>query len=127
MAERIKNIAGKGDVQKLLRANQVSAHDFYYAQVEHALGEVVAHYEHFLPDLVDLTPRPTAKLLAEAWVLHAQIDGTAFGSRLSAAIQYCRNKLKSCTSGSKLHPAVYRLCQALQKEGKTTLAELIAH
>jgi hypothetical protein len=64
--------------------------------------------------------------LSEAWVLHARIDGTAFGSRLSAAIQYCRNKLKSCTSGSKLHPAVYRLCQALQKEGKTTLAELIA-
>jgi hypothetical protein len=58
MAERIKNIAGKGDVQKLLRANQVSAHDLYYAQVEHSLDEVVAHYEHFLLDLVDLTPGP---------------------------------------------------------------------
>ena len=66
--------------------------------------------------VLKVTRRPSASVLIAAASLAFEVspqEATAFGQRLTAAFAYCHQKKKSCTSGKKLSPAVYRVVCAL--------------
>ena len=86
-----------------------------YLQVD--LDLVVEEYVDTMLLVLKVTRKPIASVVASAASLAFGLspqEATAFGQRLTAAFAYCQQKKKSCTSGKKLSPAVYRAVRALE-------------
>ena len=115
---RIKNEASPKDISKCLRANLKGIDSQALANAD--LDALVKVFKDCILDIIKATCRPTVKLLELAAVEAFEgVDanlGHFFGQRMTAAVTYCRNKLKGSTSGAKLQPAVREVCALLQEQ-----------
>ena len=115
---RIKNEASPKDISKCLRANLKGIDSQALANAD--LDALVKVFKDCILDIIKATGRPTVKLLELAAVEAFEgVDanlGHFFGQRMTAAVTYCRNKLKGSTSGAKLQPAVREVCALLQEQ-----------
>ena len=89
---RAKNLATAQDVAKVMRAELVKGlvHEKFMVIDEE---KVCDHYAPFICSLLDLTPRPTAKLLEQGAALAFQATqavAKAFGKRIASCVAYCR-------------------------------------
>ena len=112
---RAANTASVEDVCKALRGCCVSLHDSYKDADPNV---VCAAYESFIIDTLNLTKRPTKTLLEKACLqafegCSSQEGSSFFGRQIAAAVQHCRVKSKSMSSGAKTSTSVQRIIAAL--------------
>jgi hypothetical protein len=118
MLSRVKNTATAGDVAKVLRANMVSLRDDKFASAD--INFVIQEHCETLVDLLKLTDRPTARLVADGARLAFNCEvttGKMFGERMAAAISFCRTKKSQMTSGKKLQGTLLKVINALGHSG----------
>ena len=112
---RAKNLASLEDVAKIIRCNLQGLDNAKLAIVD--MDCLVAAFSSFLLDLAIKTPRISDKVLQKAAMLAlsgvTSSECLLFGQRMAAAMQYCRHKMKSFTSGAKLHPMVFKIGKAV--------------
>ena len=119
MAGRIRNVADSAMVCKALRGclRQLEALSFMSDDLEF----VLKNHGSTLVEVLLVTPRPTARVLAEGALLAFPSCTTStakvFGERLHAALHHCRMKAKQMTTGKRLPPEVLKVCEALKKVG----------
>ena len=107
---RVKNTATAHDISKVIRANMTSIDCRRISNP--CLDEVSESYEEFLCELVRLTTRPNAKVVAQGATLAfggSDQEAAFFGQRIHAAVTYCRTKGKGSTSGAKLNRSVRKI------------------
>ena len=118
---RASNSASIPEVQKCIKAN----FDSFGLVKESDPEKVVARYKDFLLDLLELTSRPLKPLLSKsllkAFERVPKSDAAFCANQTVAAVQYCRSKSKSMTSGVKTSPAVGAVVKALSKTGSFPL------
>ena len=111
---RASSSCSQEDVNKLLRENCASLGDGYK---DTNFAMVVASYESFLLALLSKTPRVNKTLVQSAAMKTFEgisVDEAKYFSRqLTSALVECRSKKKSTTSGTKTHPAVKRVMEAM--------------
>ena len=114
---RAKNTVGAKEIMAVLRETHKLLSPKSYMSTD--MDIVVSEHAEFLVKLLELTPRPTAKLLESAAKLAfdriTDIECASFGRQLYAAVMYCRDKAKSTTSGKKLQPATFKVVQMVKK------------
>ena len=112
---RVKNDAEPADLMKAIRGN---LKDMRLDKAVLAnLDQVTAFFEKTLLDILDITARPTSKLLKGACMLVFDCqaeEAQLWGDRLNAAVQYCRLKIKQATTGTRLPEPVRREGRKLQ-------------
>lgn len=114
---RVRNEASVEDVKKLLRANvsKLTEADYMTTEVE----DVVRNYSGFILDLLKATPRVNKNLLKAACgnVFSTSKDvSECFAGAIVRAITFCKDKVRSSTSGKKLHPAVFSIVKFLKND-----------
>ena len=111
---RAANTASVEDVCKALRGCCVSLRDSYKDADPNV---VCAAYESFIIDTLSLTKRPTKTLLEKACLQAfegcSSQEVSFFGRQIAAAVQHCRVKSKSMSSGAKTSTSVQRIIAAL--------------
>ena len=111
---RASSSCSQEDVNKLLRENCASLGDGYK---DTNFAMVVASYESFLLALLSKTPRVNKTLVQSAAMKTFEgisVDEAKYFSRqLTSALVECRSKKKSTTTGTKTHPAVKRVMEAM--------------
>ena len=111
---RAANTASVEDVCKALRGCCVSLRDSYKDADPNV---VCAAYESFIIDTLSLTKRPTKTLLEkacpQAFEGCSSQEASFFGRQIAAAVQHCRAKSKSMSSGAKTSTSVQRIIAAL--------------
>jgi hypothetical protein len=123
---RIKNDAQPEDIIKAIRGN---CKDMRLDKaVTASLDAVTEHFGAMMIDILDVTLRPTSKLLKSAcqMVFSCQPDeAQLWADRIAAAFQYCRSKIQHATTGTRLCDAVKRVGRKIQllKGQEATLAE----
>lgn len=112
---RAKNTATAEEVAAVLRGSMPQGlEQAKYLQVD--LDQVVEDYQEVMVLLLRITQRPVATVIQAAASLAFQAapqEAAAFAQRLCAAFAHCQSKRKSCTSGKKLPPAVFRVVQCM--------------
>ena len=114
MLQRPRNTATSEQVAAVLKGSLKGLFPEKYLQLD--LDLVVEEYVETMLLVLKVTRRPIASVLIAAASLAFEVspqEATAFGQRLTAAFANCHQKKKSCTSGKKLSPAVYRVVCAL--------------
>ena len=112
---RAANTASPLQLQKIVRSNLTCLDAKLYGQASFDL--ICSSYEELIIDLLQATQRPTPKALEQA--AKAALDDAdqaacrQWSVAVCDAITYCRNKTKSMTSGSRLEPAVLKICRLL--------------
>jgi hypothetical protein len=118
---RAKNVASIEDIAKVIRGSKLVQKDMEGAY-ESNLDVVVERFEAFIIDLVRCTPRPTSKLIsaAAAGAFDVELAETVmFGERINAAVQFCRGKSITMTTGKKLTGSTMRVAKEL-RESRTS-------
>ena len=114
---RASNSASVPEVVKCIKGN----FDSFELVKESDPEKVVALYKDFLVDLLELTSRPLKPLLTKsllkAFERVPKPDAEFWANQIVAAVQYCRSKSKSITSGQKTSPAVGAVVKLLGKTG----------
>lgn len=114
---RASNSASIPEVVKCIRAN----FDSFELLKESNPEKVVALYKEFLLDLLQVTSRPLKNLLSKsllkAFEKVPKSEADFWANQIVAAVQYCRSKSKSMTSGNKTSPAVTEVVKVLVKPG----------
>ena len=112
---RAKNIASLEDVAKIIRCNLQGLDNSKLSIVD--MDCLVASFGPFLLELASKTPRISEKVLQKAAMFAlsgvTSSECLLFGQRMAAAMHYCRHKMRSITSGVKLHPTVYKIGKAI--------------
>jgi len=117
---RVKNEASLEDLNKLLRANvsKLAEADYMTTDVE----DIVKNYSGFILDLLKATPRANKVLLCKACTIvfsSSKQVSECFVAAIGRAISFCRDRVKSSTSGKKLHPSVFSIENFLKGEEET--------
>ena len=118
---RAKNVASVEDIAKVIFGSKLVQKDMEGAY-ESNLDVVVERFEAFIIDLVRCTPRPTSKLIsaAAAGAFDVELAETVmFGERINAAVQFCRGKSITMTTGKKLTGSTMRVAKEL-RESRTS-------
>ena len=114
---RASNSASLEEVTKCLRANFTTQTFEIFRGSDQV--KVVSHYQSFLFDLLTLIGRPCNtrrdKAVTEALEGVSRQDASYFAAQITSAVQYCRSKSKSITSGNKTVPAVAQVAGLLNK------------
>jgi hypothetical protein len=114
MSTRVKNSASAGDVAKVLRGSMATLRDEKFASAD--MNFIIEQNCETLVDLLKLTSRPTAKLVADGARLAFNCDlssGRLFGERMAAAVSHCRTKKNQMTTGKKLPASLLKVISAL--------------
>ena len=114
MSTRVKNTASAGDVAKVLRGSMASLRDDKFASGD--MNFIIEQNSETLVDLLKLTSRPTAKLVADGARLAFNCElssGKLFGERMAAAVSHCRTKKNQMTTGKKLSASLLKVIKAL--------------
>ena len=112
---RAANTASPLQLQKIVRSNLSCLDAKLYGQA--SFDQICSSYEELIIDLLQATQRPTPKALEQA--ARAALDDPdpaacrQWSVSVCDAITYCRVKAKSMTSGSRLEPAVLKICRLL--------------
>ena len=113
---RARNTATDEQVQKLLRSNLTNLGTAYK---ETDMELIVAGYESFICDFLNVSPRLVAKQLGRCagrvFEKESSVDVDMFARQVAYSLSYVRTKMKAVTSGKKTHPAIKRVCECLQK------------
>jgi hypothetical protein len=114
MSIRVKNSASAGDVAKVLRGSMATLRDEKFASAD--MNFIIEQNCETLVDLLKLTSRPTAKLVADGARLAFNCElssGKLFGERMAAAVSHCRTKKNQMTTGKKLPASLLKVISAL--------------
>jgi hypothetical protein len=114
MSTRVKNSASAGDVAKVLRGSMATLRDEKFASAD--MNFIIEQNCETLVDLLKLTSRPTAKLVADGARLAFNCElssGKLFGERMAAAVSHCRTKKNQMTTGRKLPASLLKVISAL--------------
>ena len=114
MSSRVKNTASAADVAKVLRGSMASLRDDKFASAD--MNFIIEQNSETLVDLLKLTQRPTAKLVADGARLAFNCEassGKLFGERMAAAVSHCRTKKNQMTTGKKLPDSLLKVIKAL--------------
>ena len=112
---RAANTASPLQLQKIIRSNLSCLDVKLYGQA--SFDQICSSYDELIIDLLQATCRPTPKALEQA--AKAALDDPdqaacrQWSVAVCDAITYCRQKAKSMTSGSRLEPAVLKICRLL--------------
>lgn len=113
---RARNTTTPEEVAAVLKGSLSSLDQKVYLQVD--LDNVVEAYQDVLVLLLKLTPRLNVSVLSHAassaFEVTAQ-EANAWARSMVSAVSHCQSKRRSCSSGKKLPPAVFRIVQALQE------------
>ena len=114
--QRVRNEAAPEEVAKVCRAELVNGLEKNkYMSTDSAI--IAENYLAFILALLDLTLRPTAKLLAQAVKLAfkpEQGEAENFGYAIHGCVKFARNKVKSLASGAKLPSAIKAIAVKLK-------------
>lgn len=112
---RVKNTA---DVSVVVRVLRSELHGLEASKFMVQDDEVfIASYKDFLCQLLQKTQRPNASVVTQACMIAFKGTesgaATVFANRVAKAVQYCRTKGKSITSGTRTSEAVKAVCKHL--------------
>lgn len=113
---RARNTASPEEIAAVLKGSLSSLDQKQYLQVD--LDNVVEAYQDVIVLLLKLTQRMTVSVLASAASLSFEVtaqEANAWARSICSAVSHCQSKRRSCSSGKKLPPAVFRVVQALQE------------
>lgn len=117
----MKNTASPQDVARVIRGAVSSLSDEKYITSD--LCKIVDHYEVTIMDVLRLTSRPNKGVLrqgsVEAFAEESPEETQLFADRLYDAIQMCKDKSKSMTTGKKLSEPVRRVCAFINRQACT--------
>ena len=112
---RVKNTADVSVVVRVIRSELHGLDSSKYMVQDDE--DFIASYKDFLCQLLQKTQRPNASVVTQACMI--AFKGTEFGAatvfanRVAKAVQYCRSKGKSITSGTRTSEAVKAVCKHL--------------